>query len=170
MKTLELFPTVITVDYLDNEVLSEIITSHALSGSKDWEACMSRATITQLEQLFSGWVGGSCTIVEGWVRTLGTNGHNDFELHCDSHYGNQYVAVVQMKGEEGKGGDLVLYDPAWRNPQFVSDTVNPNAYVYTIPFSVGRIMLFPSNVWHRVTEYTGTQSRSTLNLMVRRAE
>lgn len=165
-----MFPTIVTMDYLEDDILSELLSAYAITGSKDWEACMSQSTIHHLESIFSGWVGGKSVIVDGWIRTLGTSGHNDFELHCDNHYGNQYVAVIQLKGEEGVGGDLVLYDPAWRNPQFMSDGIKPNTFNYTIPFSVGRIVMFPSNVWHRVTEYVGTQSRSTLNLMIRRVE
>lgn len=160
---LELFPTKVAIDYLNEEQVLELASNFAAYGDKDWEMVLSDPTIitSKVEKYF----GGKYEICDGWIRS----GYSSFDLHCDSHYGNQLVCVVQLYGEESSGGDLVLYDPAWRNPQYMNDSnLNPNTVDYTVKFKVGQIILFPANVWHKVTEYKGKVSRITLNLMIRR--
>lgn len=162
---LNLFPTPVLIDYLNEEQVLELASSFATYGEKDWEMILSDPSIItdKIEKHFVG----KYEICDGWVRS----GYSSFDIHCDSHYGNQFVCVVQLYGEEGVGGDLVLYDPAWRNPQYMSDCLsNPNTVDYTVKFKVGQIILFPANVWHKVTEYRGSITRITLNLMIRRVE
>ena len=159
---LQLFPTNVIIEQLNEDDVLDLATKFAEQGDKDWEyLSIDDAFITKsLEEAY----GGKYEIVEGWVRS----GYHSFDSHCDSHYGSQFVCVVQLYGEEGCGGDLVVYDPAWRNPQWVSDTKQQDANTYTFPFKVGRVIIFPSDVWHKVTPYTGKISRITLNLMIRK--
>ena len=159
---IDIFPTRIVKEHLsENEVL-ELATRFAEHGDKDWEKVLYDTSI--ITSKVEKWFNGKYEICDGWVRS----GYSGFDIHCDSHYGNQLVCVVQLYGEEDAGGDLVLYDPAWRNPQYVSDSINPNTVDYTVKFKVGQIILFPADVWHKVTNYTGKISRITLNLMIRR--
>lgn len=159
---LDIFPTRIVLEQLSEEEVLMLASRFAEYGDKDWETVLEDRSI--ITSKIEKWFSGKYEICEGWVR----NGYSGFDIHCDSHYGNQLVCVVQLYGEEGAGGDLVLYDPAWRNPQYVSDSINPNTVDYTVPFKKGQIILFPADVWHRVTNYTGKINRITLNLMIRK--
>ena len=163
MKTLELWPTkVISYDVPINICL-QIHQRHITLGSKDWEKVITKQEIDEVFSCLPEY-----EICDGWIRTLTTKSNNNFELHCDNHYGNQLVAVLQLFGEEDKGGELVLYDPSWKNPQWMSDTINPNSNKHMIQFKMGQIVIFPSNVWHEVKAYHGSINRTTLNLMLRR--
>lgn len=159
---IDLFPTKVIIDNIGEENVLNLAGRYAEVGDKDWEYILTdHSLITNIiEQNY----GGEYEIVEGWVRS----GYNSFDIHCDSHYGNQLVCVVQLYGEEGAGGDLVMYDPAWRNPQWVSDTKQADSVTHTVQFKIGQVIIFPSDVWHKVTEYKGSISRITLNLMIRR--
>lgn len=158
----DIFPTRIIVDQLSQDDVFELANKFAEHGEKDWEKIVDDPEIVlrKIRESF----GGEYTIVDGWVRV----GYNSFDLHCDSHYGNQLVCVVQLYGNEECGGDLVLYDPSWRNPQWTSDVKQVDANTEVVKFKVGQFVVFPSDVWHRVTEYTGSISRITLNLMIKR--
>ena len=159
---LNLFPTKVVIEQLSEDRVLELATTFAETDNKDWANL--DIPLNDVLDIASRTYGGSFEVVEGWVRS----GYNNFDIHCDNHYGNQLVCVVQLYGEEGSGGDLVLYDPAWRNPQYVSDTVNPNTVDHTVNFKIGQVIVFPADVWHRVTNYTGKITRITLNLMIRR--
>lgn len=104
------------------------------------------------------------TIVEAWTRKL-DSGANHLELHVDSHYGGTHVMVMWLTGDADHGGDLVLYDPAWRNPQRPVDGRQDLANTKTVNFAPGRIAIFPADVWHSVTTYTGS-ARIGLNVIV----
>jgi hypothetical protein len=162
MHALNLFPTKVVFNNLLQDTVLELVNKYTTSNSKDWEELIEDNSI--VIDLVEKYYEGKYEICEGWIRS----GYTSFDIHCDSHYGNQLVCVVQLYGDEGKGGDLVLYDPSWSNPQWVSDSKNSDSNTYVIPFKSGQIIVFPSNVWHRVTEYTGSISRITLNLMLRR--
>ena len=161
---LELFPTKVVLEQLSqNEVLS-LASRFAEYGDKDWENIVYDKEI--ITSKVEKWLVGKYEIVDGWVRS----GYTSFDIHCDSHYGNQLVCVVQLYGNEGVGGDLVLFDPSWRNPQWMSDKKQKDVNTYTIPFKIGQVIIFPSDLWHKVTQYDGDISRITLNLMIRRVE
>jgi len=162
MHALNLFPTKVVFNNLLQDTVLELVHKYTTSNSKDWEELIEDDSI--VIDLVEKYYEGKYEICEGWIRS----GYTSFDIHCDSHYGNQLVCVVQLYGDEGRGGDLVLYDPSWSNPQWVSDSKNSDSNTYVIPFKSGQIIVFPSNVWHRVTEYTGSISRITLNLMLRR--
>lgn len=159
---LDLFPTRVLLDRLDDDQVLDLATKFAESGEKDWSLLIDNPTI--ITNIIKKQFGGDYEIVDGWVRS----GYSSFDIHCDNHYGNQLVCVVQLYGEEKSGGDLVLYDPTWRNPQFVSDSKQVDATTFKVPFIIGQVIVFPADVWHRVTEYTGSISRVTLNLMIKR--
>lgn len=159
---LNLFPTKVLIHQLPSDRVLELVSSFAEYDRKDWESL--GVPFNDILDIVASEYGGSYEIVDGWIR----NGYNSFDIHCDNHYGNQLVSVVQLYGDEGKGGDLVLYDPAWRNPQWVSDTKQPDSNTYVVPFKIGQAIVFPSDVWHKVTNYTGDISRITLNLMLRK--
>jgi hypothetical protein len=158
----DIFPTRIIVDELSENQVFHFASRFAEHGEKDWELVVDQPTI--ITDLINKWCDGEYEIVDGWIRS----GYSSFDLHCDSHYGNQLVCVVQLYGEEGCGGDLVLYDPSWRNPQWTSDYKQKDVNTETIKFKIGQVIVFPSDVWHKVTEYTGSISRITLNLMIKR--
>jgi hypothetical protein len=105
-------------------------------------------------------------LIEAWTRRLDASQENSFELHSDSHYGGTHVLVFWMSGEEDVGGDLVLFDPAWRNPQVPMDRKQPHANAKTIKFKPGRMVIFPADVWHSVTKYSGSV-RYGLNVIFR---
>lgn len=158
----EFFPTKVVIDSLSDDIVLHLTSKFSENNNKNWEDILDDQSI--ITNITTKYFGGEYEIVDGWVRS----GYNSFDIHCDSHYGNQYVCVVQLYGEEGVGGDLVLYDPSWRNPQWMSDDTNPNANTEKIQFKIGQVIIFPSDVWHRVTEYKGSISRITLNLMIRK--
>jgi hypothetical protein len=158
----EIFPTKLVIENLSEDDVLTLTTKFAENGDKDWELVLSDHKI--ITDKVEKWLTGKYEIIEGWVRS----GYSSFDIHCDNHYGNQLVCVVQLYGEEEVGGDLVLYDPSWRNPQWVSDTKQQDANTMTVPFKIGQVIIFPSDVWHRVTPYSGKISRITLNLMIKR--
>lgn len=159
---LNLFPTKVAIEQLSEERVLELATEFAESNDKNWTNL--EVPLNDIMELVSKNYGGDYEVADGWVRS----GYSSFDIHCDNHYGNQFVCVVQLYGQEDAGGDLVLYDPAWRNPQYISDSINPNTVDYTVKFKIGQVILFPADVWHKVTNYTGRISRITLNLMIRR--
>lgn len=163
-----LWPTKVVIESLPLEECMIILNSHVSNDTKDWENIVEKRFESLLLDIVNSYYGGKHEICEGWIRTLSTKDHNDFELHSDSHYGGQLVAVFQISGDEDCGGELVLYDPSWNNPQWVSDTTNRNSNTFTVPFKMGKLVVFPSNVWHRVNSYTGQTNRVTLNLILKK--
>jgi hypothetical protein len=163
MKMIDLWPTTIAVYDIPLDLCLKIHDRHITSNSKDWEDVITSDEANKIFCEFSTY-----EICDGWIRTLTTESNNNFELHCDSHYGNQLVVVVQLFGEEEKGGELVLYDPSWKNPQWMSDTINVNSNKHEFAFKIGQVIIFPSNVWHEVKTYYGSMHRTTLNLMLRK--
>ena len=145
-----------------------ILNSHISNNTKNWEDILEKRFENLLLDIVNSYYGGKHEICEGWIRTLSTKDHNDFELHSDSHYGGQLVAVFQICGDEDCGGELVLYDPSWSNPQWVSDTKNKNCNTFIVPFKMGNLIIFPSNIWHKVNSYTGQSNRVTLNLILKK--
>lgn len=160
----DIFPTRIILEQLDQDEVFHLAGRFAEYGEKDWEIILDNPNL--ITDKIHKWFAGKYEIVDGWVRS----GYTSFDMHCDSHYGNQLVCVVQLYGNEGVGGDLVLFDPSWRNPQWMSDKKQSDVTTYSIPFKVGQVIVFPSDVWHKVTPYNGDISRITLNLMIRRVE
>ena len=159
-----IFPTKIILEQLDQENVFHLVNRFAEYGDRSWEKVVDNPNIfiDKIEK----WFDGKYEIVDGWIRS----GYTSFDLHCDSHYGNQLVCVVQLYGQENSGGDLILYDPSWRNPQWMSDSKQNDVNTYAVSFKIGQVIVFPSEVWHKVTSYTGEISRITLNLMIRRIE
>lgn len=168
MKLYDLWPTrVVNVD-VPLELCTKIYSQHVSIQSKDYEQVLDDNDKRLLLEYVNRYYLAEYDICDGWIRTLTSKGHNNFELHCDSHYGNQLVGVLQLFGDEDNGGDIKLYDPAWRNPQWMSDTKNKNSNSFIVPFKVGQFIIFPANVWHSVETYYGESNRVTLNLMFRR--
>jgi hypothetical protein len=163
-----LWPTKVIIESLPLEECIAILNLHISNSTKDWEKLIEKRFESLLLDIVNNHYHGKYEICEGWIRTLSTKHHNDFELHSDSHYGGQLVAVFQISGNEASGGELVLYDPSWNNPQWVSDTNNKNSNTFTVPFKMGNLIVFPSNVWHRVNSYSGQTNRVTLNLILKK--
>jgi hypothetical protein len=110
---------------------------------------------------------GNVSIDDVWIRTAEQVAHNNFEIHCDSHKGTDYIGVLWLTGEEGCGGDIVLYDPAWRNPQHMRHEEQQTYNLkHKLTFKLGEFTLFPSNVWHEVTAYSGQAERISLNFAI----
>jgi hypothetical protein len=163
-----LWPTKVVIESLPLEECMIILNSHVSNNTKNWEEIVEKRFESLLLDIVNSYYGGKYEICEGWIRTLSIKEHNDFELHSDSHYGGQLVAVFQISGDNGFGGDLILYDPSWNNPQWLSDTKNKNSNTYVIPFKMGNLIIFPSNVWHKVNSYKGQNNRVTLNLILKK--
>lgn len=110
---------------------------------------------------------GTVNIVDAWLRTAQPRVNNNFEIHCDSHKGTNYIGILWLSGDENQGGDLVIYDPAWRNPQRLQNENNQTcSYKKVFPFKVGTLTLFPAEVWHEVTLYSGIAERISLNFAI----
>ena len=168
MKKIDLWPTRVAYGTIDFDLVMAVYNKYAEIDSKDWEEVCTEDLKNAVLKEVHGEYPGTYEIVDGWIRKTTTKDHNDFGIHCDNHYGNQLVAVLQVMGDEDCGGDLVLYDPSWSNPQWVSDTKNVDCNTFIVPFLMGQLVIFPSNVWHSVKEYHGLTNRITLNLMLRR--
>jgi len=162
----DLFPTRVAVNSLEENHALELTLRYAETSARSWDELLTDKDINVFTDVVSESFPGKYLICDGWIR----NGYSSFDLHCDNHYGNQLVSVVQLYGDQDSGGDLILYDPSWKNPQWMSDTKQSDVNSHTIKFIPGQMVTFPSNVWHRVSEYQGKISRITLNLMFRRIE
>lgn len=165
---IDLWPTTIVTEQFPNDFCLEIMNNFAITNNKEWSEVLTDLQIKMILESVSQNFQGEYEIIDGWIRISPPNGNNDFEIHSDSHYGGDLIGVLCIAGEEGTGGNLTLFDPAWRNPQRVSDTVNPNVNKYIQPFEIGRFVVFPSNVWHSVSAYQGSVNRVTLNLVIKR--
>lgn len=163
-----LWPTKVVIESLPLEECMFIFNSHISNNTKDWKQLIEKRFESLLLNMISSYYGGIYEICEGWIRTLSSKEHNDFELHSDSHHGGQLVAIFQIAGDEKCGGELVLYDPSWNNPQWVSDTKNKNSNTFVVPFKMGNLIIFPNNVWHKVNTYSGQTNRITLNLILKK--
>lgn len=168
MRLMDLWPTRVVITEIPLDICAKLYDKYVQTGSKDYEDILDEDSANYLKNQVDTYFLAEHEICDGWIRTLSTSSQNDFELHCDNHYGNQIVGVLQLFGDQDCGGEINLYDPAWRNPQFVSDRVNKNSNKFTVPFIPGQFIIFPANVWHSVNAYTGETPRSTLNLMIRR--
>lgn len=167
MRKFELWPTTIYqayIDHADCELLRAVIAANTAL-DKPPEDMISDGTFSLISDCLSS--VGNVTIVDAWIRTVELNCKNDFEIHCDSHKGTDYIGVLWLTGEEDMGGDLVLYDPAWRNPQRLH---NEDKQTYSInktfKFTVGVLTVFPASVWHKITAYNGSQERISLNFAI----
>lgn len=163
----DLWPTTIAVEHFPLDMCVDILNKYSEVNDKEWCNVITEEQSKMLLSAVESNFGKPAEIIEGWIRFVPPGGNNDFELHSDSHYGGDLVGVFNVMGDEGCGGNLVLYDPAWRNPQRVSDDVNPNALKHVEEFKVGKFTMFPGNVWHLVSTYTGTSKRLTLNLVIK---
>jgi hypothetical protein len=173
MNELNLFPTKIYTDNIDREYCL-LLFSWSLQHISYFEDEMDNSEIDNrteqeikengndyiftdpiLKNLFNKLNGN---IKDIWLRTE----HDHFELHCDSHHNTSHIAIVWINGENNKGGDILFYDPLWRNPRVLKE--KEQSYTHTIKFQVGKIIIFPSNIWHRVTKYNGTEKRLVINI------
>jgi hypothetical protein len=168
MITHNLWPTKVVIESVDIEKCLNVLNSYFLNSDKDWENVLDKTFQQVILDIANVAFDGKFEICEGWIRTISTSTHNDFDIHSDSHYGGHLVAVLQVSGDENCGGELVVYDPSWNNPQWVSDTNNINSNTFTIPFKMGSLIIFPSNVWHKVKAYNGKNNRNTLNLILKK--
>jgi len=163
MNELNLFPTKIYTDNIDKEyclLLSSWSLQQTLYFSDEddnWtiEDVKQKLNDPILKNLFNKTKG---VIRDIWLR----NEHDHFDLHCDDHHNTTHIAIVWVSGENNKGGDLILYDPLWRNPQKLKK--NECTFTHTIKFEIGKIVIFPSNVWHKVTKYNGNEKRLVINV------
>ena len=102
-------------------------------------------------------------VCSSWLSTFSPNS-GGMNIHTDEDHGGTISAVCWFEGEEGQGGDLVLWDPRWENPKLWGGVKGDGKYV--IPFQKGKIVMFPSSVWHGVTPYTGSTTRRSLNMVL----
>jgi hypothetical protein len=102
-------------------------------------------------------------VASSWLSTFSPNS-TGMDIHTDEDHGGTISAVCWFEGQEGQGGDLVLWDPRWENPKLWGGVKGDGKYV--IPFKPGKIVMFPSSVWHGVTAYTGTEERRAINMVL----
>jgi len=102
-------------------------------------------------------------IASSWISSFNPNS-SGMNIHTDEDHGGTISAVIWYEGEEGQGGDLVLWDPRWENPKLWGGVKGDGKH--TIPFKPGKIVMFPSSVWHGVTAYTGTENRNAVNCVL----
>lgn len=167
MIKLDLWPTTVYqthIDQVDCELLRTVIAANSAM-DKPPEDMISDGSFNLINDCLSS--VGDVTIVDAWIRTVELNGENDFEIHCDSHKGTNYIGVLWLTGNEDMGGDLVLYDPAWRNPQqLCHEDKQTYSLSKTFKFTVGVLTIFPASAWHRITAYHGNQERISLNFAI----
>ncbi len=102
-------------------------------------------------------------ICSSWISTFSPSS-SGMDIHTDEDHNGTISCVIWFEGEEGCGGDLVLWDPRWENPKLWGGVKGDGKYI--IPFQKGKLVMFPSSVWHGVTAYTGTTQRRSLNLVL----
>lgn len=102
-------------------------------------------------------------VASSWISAFDPKS-NGMNIHTDEDHGGTISAVIWFEGEEGHGGDLVLWDPRWENPKLWGGVKGDGKYV--IPFKPGKVVMFPSSVWHGVTAYTGSTQRRSLNIVL----
>lgn len=102
-------------------------------------------------------------IASSWLSAFDPNS-TGMNIHTDEDHGGTISAVIWFEGEAGHGGDLVLWDPRWENPKLWGGVKGDGKYV--IPFEPGKVVMFPSSVWHGVTAYTGATQRRSLNIVL----
>lgn len=166
---INLWPTTIAVEKLSKDFCFEVFNNFAIADDKEWNKFLTPEHERELLNVVSSNFGESFKIVEGWMRIVPPNGKNSFDIHSDSHYGGDLIGVICIAGDEAVGGSLTLFDPAWRNPQRISDDVRPNTFNHVEDFEIGKFIIFPANVWHSVSSYYGISNRLTLNLVFKAA-
>jgi hypothetical protein len=102
-------------------------------------------------------------VASSWVSAFDPKS-TGMNIHTDEDHGGTISAVVWFEGEEGCGGDLVLWDPRWENPKLWGGVKGDGKHV--VPFQKGKIVMFPSSVWHEVTAYTGSTQRRSVNIVL----
>jgi hypothetical protein len=169
MDKIDLWPTTIYQSNLDIDnckLLQALILSNEAMGITPEDMIQSGEFNMVLDLIKDV---GNATIIDAWIRLAESdhNINNSFEIHCDSHKGTDYIGILWLSGDENRGGDLMLYDPAWRNPQHLRFE-NQQQYNlrHRLKFKIGELILFPSNVWHEVTSYYGTEKRISLNFAI----
>jgi hypothetical protein len=166
MRKLDLWPTTVYQSYFshaDCDFLRAVILSNSTL-DKHPEEMITDGTFNFVRDRLSS--VGEVTIIDAWIRTVELDCNNEFEVHCDSHKGTDYIGVLWITGDEDAGGDLVLYDPAWRNPQHIRHEQQKYSLNKTFKFSVGTLTVFPSCVWHKITAYHGLTERISLNFAI----
>ena len=165
---IDLWPTTIAVEHFPKDFCLEVVSNFAIADDKEWDKVLTESQVKMILAAASQNFGTEYEVIDGWVRIVPPGGNNDFEIHSDSHYGGDLVGVLFVQGDQDAGGNLTMFDPAWRNPQRVSDSVNPNVNKYVNQFEVGKFIMFPADVWHSVSPYYGSTKRITLNLVLKR--
>jgi hypothetical protein len=102
-------------------------------------------------------------VASNWIITFDP-GSSGLGMHTDNDHGGVINVVVWFEGEEGCGGEIVLWDPRWTNHKLWGG--NKGSGKYVIPFQRGKVVMLPSSVWHEVTAYTGNTQRRSLNLVL----
>lgn len=167
MRKLELWPTVVyqfDIGLANCEFLKAVVASNAGLDIPP-EDMITSGAFESIEECAN--TIGPATIIDAWVRTASEEDNNHFEVHCDNHKGSDHIGVLWITGDEGMGGDLVIYDPAWRNPQKLrNDNAQTYNYKKLLPFKVGTLTIFPADVWHEIRHYCGKTERVSLNFAI----
>jgi hypothetical protein len=167
MRKLDLWPTTVyqfDIDSSSCEFLKSLILSNASLDVTPEDMISSGAfdCVTKCANTI-----GPATIIDAWIRTAGEDENNHFEVHCDSHKGSDHIGVLWITGDENMGGDLVIYDPAWRNPQkLIKENLQTYSNNKLFPFKVGTLTIFPADVWHAIRNYCGKTERISLNFAI----
>jgi hypothetical protein len=154
-----LWPTKVGIDHLDLSLLPPIPLhqSEPTLTVPGMDKLLDQ--LTSATRLYLGNEDATPTITASWL----TEGSKAHPLHCDIHQTGAYVAVLWISGDTGCGGDLRLWDPRWWDPKLFGGQYANSFEQY--PFTPGQLTIFPSLLWHDVTEYTGVTLRRSLNIV-----
>lgn len=106
------------------------------------------------------------SIKKNWATIYRPGQISSLPLHCDDHYFTEYIAVFYLLGgETDKGGEFKLYDPRWINPIRFNEDKRLNFHM--IEPKNGLLVVFPSHLFHAVSEYRGAEHRVSINIPVK---
>jgi tetratricopeptide (TPR) repeat protein len=105
---------------------------------------------------FSGRRGGSFAFAGSWSSRITDCGYHLNHIHSGGWISSAYyVAVPDTSESDPKGGHLKFGEPPWDIG--LSDPVRRT--IQPVP---GRLVLFPSYMWHGTIPFRGPQSRTTI--------
>lgn len=87
------------------------------------------------------------------------------ETHSDDlgDYGRKFIAFYYLEAEDNSSGLLEIFDPRWVNAPWrdISES-------YKISPKTNKLVIFPTFLWHKVTDYySETHPRMAIDVVVR---
>lgn len=87
------------------------------------------------------------------------------QTHSDDlgDYGRKFIAFYYLEAEDNSSGQLEIFDPRWVNAPWrdISES-------YKISPKTNKLVIFPTFLWHKVTDYySDTHPRMAVDVVVR---